>query len=74
VGALGLLALFYLSAIPLSGSPQPGGEGAYLVVNKNLVEAAAVVVVLCFRTGRIAGLDLLRARSRAQRPTEALAS
>src|SRR5512143_2321665 len=51
VGALGLLALFYLSAIPLSGSMQPGGEGAYLIVNKNLVEAAAVVALYAFRTG-----------------------
>jgi len=73
-GALGLLALFYLSAIPTSGAMQPGGEGAYLLVNKNLIEAAAVVVVSSFRTGRIAGLDLLRKRSRAIQETEALAS
>ena len=74
VGALGLLATFYLSAVPTSGSMQPGGEGAYLFVNKNLIEAAAVLVVLCFRTGRIAGLDLLRGRGRAIEPTEAVAS
>jgi len=59
LGALGLLTLFYLSAIPTSGVHQPGGEGAYLIVNKNVVEAAAVAVVFAFRTGRIAGLDLL---------------
>jgi thiosulfate dehydrogenase [quinone] large subunit len=63
IGALGLLALFYLSAIPTAGVPQPGAEGAYLLVNKNLIEAAAVAVLLTFRTGRIAGLDLLRERS-----------
>jgi hypothetical protein len=34
-------------------------------VNKNLIEAAAVAVVLVFRTGRIAGLDLLFARPAA---------
>ncbi len=39
--------------------PQPGAEGTYLLVNKNVVEAAAVVAVLSFRTGAIAGLDLL---------------
>jgi len=33
-------------------------------VNKNLVEAIAVLVVLAFRTGRIAGLDRLRAHDR----------
>jgi thiosulfate dehydrogenase [quinone] large subunit len=74
VGALGLLAAFYLSAVPTSGSMQAGGEGAYLFVNKNLVEAAAVLVVSCFRTGRIAGLDLLRGRRRAIPTTEAVAS
>jgi thiosulfate dehydrogenase [quinone] large subunit len=62
IGALGLLALFYLSAVPTAGVPQPGAEGAYLLVNKNLIEAAAVAVLLGFSTGRIAGLDLLRAR------------
>ena len=60
--ALALLSLFYLSAIPTAGVPQPGTEGAYLLVSKNLVEAAAVLVVLSFGTGRIAGLDLLLQR------------
>ena len=76
VGAFVLLALFYLSAIPTHGVAQPGAEGAYLIVNKNLIEAAAVLVLLSFRTGRIAGLDLLGA-SRGVRPqgtTEVAAS
>ena len=64
LGALLLLAVFYLSAIPTSGVHQPGGEGAYLIVNKNVVEAAAVAVLLSFRTGRIAGLDVLLHRGR----------
>lgn len=64
-GALTLLALFYLSWLPTRGVYEPGSEGNYLFVNKNLVEAAAVFVVLAFRTGRIAGLDLLFARPRA---------
>jgi hypothetical protein len=42
--------------------PQPNAEGAYLFVNKNLVELAAVLVIFAFRTGRIAGLDLLLGR------------
>jgi thiosulfate dehydrogenase [quinone] large subunit len=63
LGALGLLALFYLSAIPVSGIPETHAEGTYLLVNKNLVEAGAVFVLLAFRTGRIAGLDLLRKKS-----------
>jgi thiosulfate dehydrogenase [quinone] large subunit len=67
-GALALLAMFYLSGIPTRGVHQPGAEGAYLLVNKNLIEAAAVAVVLLFRTGRIAGLDLLRGRAAAPAP------
>ena len=74
VGALLLLALFYVSAIPLSGVAQPGAEGAYLIVNKNLIEAGAVLVVSSFRTGRIAGLDLFLSRGPAIQTTEALAS
>lgn len=72
LGALALLALFYVSAIPTAGVPQPGAEGAYLLVNKNLIEAAAVFVVLTFRSERVAGLDLLRERpSRAAARPEA---
>lgn len=68
--ALALLAMFYLSAMPLSGIPQPRAEGTYLIVNKNLIELIAVGVVMAFRTGRIAGLDLLVRRPRALRPAE----
>jgi thiosulfate dehydrogenase (quinone) large subunit len=64
-GALALLMLFYLSWLPTRGVYEPGTEGNYLLVNKNLVEAGAVLVLFVFRTGRIAGLDLLLARPRA---------
>ena len=57
--ALTLLSTFYLAAIPIDGGARPGSEGAYLLVNKTLVEWAATLVVLLFRTGRIAGLDRL---------------
>lgn len=69
--ALALLAMFYASAIPLTGVPHPRAEGTYLLVNKNLIELIAVGVLMAFRTGRIAGLDLLLAgRSRRLRPAE----
>lgn len=68
LGAMLLLVLFYVSAIPLTGLPQPRSEGAYLVVNKNLIELAAVAVLLVFRTGRIAGLDSLRRSRVGTRP------
>jgi thiosulfate dehydrogenase [quinone] large subunit len=61
--ALVLLTLFYAAMIPLNGSPAAGAEGSYLIVNKTLVEWAAALVVLTSRTGRIAGLDVLRFRS-----------
>jgi thiosulfate dehydrogenase (quinone) large subunit len=66
-GALFFLTLFYLLSVPLAGSPQAGNEGTYLIVNKTLIEGAAVFALLVFRTGAIAGLDLLLANWRAQR-------
>ena len=64
-GALLLLSLFYLLMVPLSGTQQPGSEGAYLLVNKTLIEAAAVAVLLVFDTGALAGLDLLLVKRQA---------
>jgi thiosulfate dehydrogenase (quinone) large subunit len=61
-GALLLLAGFYAAAIPTWGVPAARVEGVSLIVNKTLIEAAAVLVVLVFRTGAIAGLDRLRRR------------
>jgi thiosulfate dehydrogenase [quinone] large subunit len=48
IGAFTMLMLFYVSALPLSGLPEPRTEGAYLFVNKNLIEAAAVMVIFFF--------------------------
>lgn len=66
VGALAFLAMFYLSQPPFSGMPQTGAEGAYLIVNKNLIELVAVLAVMAFRTGAIAGIDQLRSARHAQ--------
>jgi thiosulfate dehydrogenase [quinone] large subunit len=68
LGALVLLTLFYLASIPTMGVPVPGAEGTYLLVNKTLIEWAAVLVILSARTGEIAGLDLLRRRRRVPPP------
>ena len=62
-GAQALLVSFYLAAVPTGGA-DPRAEGTYLLVNKNLVEACAVLVLFAFRTGSIAGVDLLWVRSR----------
>jgi len=66
-GAIALLTLFYLTSIPLSGIQQPSSEGAYLLVNKMLVEGVAAFVLLTFGTGEIAGLDLLL-KTRRRKP------
>lgn len=67
--ALFFLSLFYLLYLPLTGAPQPGNEGTYLLVNKTLIEAAAVFVLLVFDTGAIAGLDLLLRRRKLRDET-----
>jgi len=61
-GALALLAAFYLAAVP-TGGIDARAEGTYLLVNKNLIEACAVIVLHAFRTGSIAGIDRLWMRS-----------
>jgi thiosulfate dehydrogenase [quinone] large subunit len=66
--ALFFLSLFYLLYIPTQGVPQPNAEGTYLIVNKTLIEAAAVIVLLVFNTGSIAGLDLLWRKRRRVKP------
>jgi thiosulfate dehydrogenase [quinone] large subunit len=71
VVALVLLAMFYVLQIPTLGVPQPGSEGTYLIVNKTLIEAAAVIVLIAFNTGAIAGLDLLISRRLRRRTTYA---
>ncbi|HSB26997.1 MAG TPA: DoxX family membrane protein [Pyrinomonadaceae bacterium] len=64
--AIFFLSLFYLLYVPTLGVPQPNAEGTYLIVNKTLIEAVAVSVLLVFDTGQIAGLDLLLTRRRSR--------
>ena len=75
-----LLALYYVGSPPLVGLPaSPAAEGSYLIVNKNLVEVAALGVVFLTGSGLYAGLDriihgLLRRKRLAsgeQRPATA---
>ena len=55
-----MLALFYLSHPPLIGVDYVmPTEGSYLVVNKNLIEMASLVVIFLFPTSRIIGIDRL---------------
>lgn len=60
VGGIVLLALYYLAAPPGIGLSYPmPSEGSYLIVNKVLIELAALVVLLAFPTGKVVGLDRL---------------
>ena len=59
VGA-GLLAMFYLSMPPWPGLPEPPNvEGHYWLVNKNLVELLACLVLASTPNGLWLGLDAL---------------
>lgn len=58
VAGILLIGLYYLAAPPLTGlTYMLPPEGSYLIVNKNLIEIAALVVILFFPTSGIAGLD-----------------
>jgi thiosulfate dehydrogenase (quinone) large subunit len=68
VAGIVLLAFYYVSAPPLTGLSYPMPvEGSYLIVNKVLIELAALVVLLVFPTGRTWGLDFFLTRARAAR-------
>ncbi len=59
-----LLALYYLAAPPFPGLEYAiPTEGSYLIVNKVLVELAALMVVLALPTSRRIGLDRLLTKS-----------
>ncbi|MDR1120843.1 MAG: DoxX family membrane protein [Dysgonamonadaceae bacterium] len=58
VSGIVLLTLFYLSHIPFIGaSYMMPAEGAYLWVDKNLIEIAALAVIFVFPTSTKYGLD-----------------
>lgn len=53
-----LLLLFYLALPPLPGLPDnPMAEGKYLIVNKNLIEALALLTLATTPSGRWFGFD-----------------
>ena len=57
VGGVVLLFLFYLAHPPFGGMGP--GPGSFWIVNYNLIEIAALLVVYQFPTSRYFGLDLL---------------
>jgi thiosulfate dehydrogenase (quinone) large subunit len=74
LGAMGFLVMFYLCNPPFVGYFYSiPSEGSYLIVNKNLVELCALVVILLTGSGKFAGLDLFVNRLIGRRPTPATA-
>lgn len=66
-----MLALYYLATPPWPGFIYSiPAEGAYMIINKTLIELCALFVTLFFPTGHIIGLDrlvrLARVRGSAQ--------
>lgn len=60
IAGIVLLFLYYIAAPPFIGYVYSmPAEGAYLIVNKVLIELAALFVLLAFPTGMIIGLDRL---------------
>lgn len=67
--AIVLLALYYIAAPPFVGYVYDmPTEGSYLIVNKILIELAALVVLLAYPTGRAFGLDRFLVRGVEQQP------
>ncbi|MAU16911.1 MAG: DoxX subfamily [Muricauda sp.] len=63
IGAIvgvGLLALYFLAHPPFPGLAQMNVEGNYWLVNKNLIELVACIVIYQLPTGEYFGLDYLR--------------
>jgi thiosulfate dehydrogenase [quinone] large subunit len=74
LGGIGFLLLFYLCNPPFVGYFYSiPSEGSYLIVNKNVVEFAALVVILVTGSGKFAGLDLFVNRLFGRRPKLATA-
>lgn len=65
--AIVLLAMYYFAHPPFPGIEQLNVEGSYWIVNKNLIELAACLVLLYFPTGNHFGIKyLLNQKSKSE--------
>ncbi len=65
IGGAALLGLYYVAYPPLFSPAAPGAsEGSYLIVNKNLVELLALVVVAVLPAASLGLEELLRRRGK----------
>jgi thiosulfate dehydrogenase [quinone] large subunit len=61
-----LLLFYYLAHPPFPGLPQGPAEGSYWIVNKNLIEMAALFVIYQFPLTSVFGLEKLFAGNKVQ--------
>jgi thiosulfate dehydrogenase [quinone] large subunit len=74
LAGIGFILLFYLCNPPFVGYFYSlPSEGSYLIVNKNLVELCALLVIFATGSGRFAGLDRILHLLFARRPRLATA-
>lgn len=64
VGGIMLLMLYYMAHPPFPSLPQGPSEGSYWVVNKNLIEMAALFVICQFPLTTVFGLENLFSRNK----------
>jgi thiosulfate dehydrogenase [quinone] large subunit len=57
IGGILLLALYYLAHPPFPSLPQGPAEGSYWIVNKNLIEMAALFVIYQFPLTTVFGIE-----------------
>jgi thiosulfate dehydrogenase [quinone] large subunit len=59
-----LLLLYYLAHPPFPGLPQGPAEGSYWIVNKNLIEMAALFVIYQFPLSKVFGLEIFFSKNK----------
>ncbi len=59
VFGIALLIMYYLARPPFPGLSEVGTEGSYFIVNKNLIEMAALWVLYLFPSGAYFGIGRL---------------
>ena len=64
IGGVLLLLLYYLAHPPFPGLPQGPSEGSYWIVNKNLIEMAALFVIYQFPLTSVFGFQSLFTRKK----------
>jgi thiosulfate dehydrogenase (quinone) large subunit len=64
IGGILLLLLYYLAHPPFPGLPQGPAEGSYWIVNKNLIEMAALFVIYQFPLTSVFGLGNLFSKNK----------